>query len=275
MIINSRKLMPMDFAALAAGSSAHAAITIVGTPTRGFLGSNKSQVTTAHNGSTEVSFDASGTDKLVVAIGSESGFGGNSVTNMSLSFNGEAMTRAVFANDRSAAGDSGGLAIFYLDNPFQGASTFTFGFTATGGGANGGIASIYGLAGTVDGVGNTGKSSLTQASAGNVSTSITTSGADSWVFAAVQNSGTNNSAGTPSIVAPLTAGHSGFWGTQWGGLASGTQTVSTSGSSLTPTFSTNAGNNIQVAAVEFLAVPEPSSALLGGLGVLALLRRRR
>jgi hypothetical protein len=39
--------------------------------------------------------------------------------------------------------------------------------------------------------------------------------------------------------------------------------------------SSEGGQNIRAVAFNFTVVPEPSSALLGGLGLLALLRRRR
>jgi len=274
---------PLTFTALAAFAiainSAQATITIVNNE-RGFLGTNKAQVTTAHNGTTEVFFDATGADKLVVAIASEPGFNNQAMTNMTLSFNGVPMERAVLGNTRGiTTNDSGAVAIFYLDNPFQGAATFTFAATTTGGAPNGGLASIFALTGTAAGVGNTAASWATQTTAGAVSTSITTSAPDSWVLGAVQNSGTNNSAGTPTALSPLTPGHNGFWGSQWGSSASGYQAVAASGTTLTPTFNTNAGGNIQIIAVEFLAepqvIPEPSKAITFAFGLLGLALRRR
>ena len=37
----------------------------------------------------------------------------------------------------------------------------------------------------------------------------------------------------------------------------------------------NTANNVAVQSIEVVNIPEPSAALLGGLGLLALLRRRR
>ncbi len=245
---------------VAAGAQA-GAIEIVN-PVRGFLGSNKAQVTTTHNGSIQVEYDATGIDKLVVAIGTESGFNNRAVTGIGVSFNGVAMNLAVLGNTHgNPSFDSGGAAIFYLDSPFQGAATFSVSVTTTGGAPNGGLVSIVGLSDTMPGVGNTNATWHGQTSAGNVSTSLTTSADSSLVIAAVQNSGTNNSAGTPNVVAPLTLIHHGFWGSQWGSLASGYQYVPGSETTITPTFSTNAGGNIQVVAAEFLAAPSRTTLI--------------
>lgn len=254
---------------LAMHMPASAVISIVNSE-RGFLGTNKTQITTVHNGATQVSFDATGASKLVVAIGTESGFNSQAVTNMSLTFNGVSMERAVFGNDRLVTtNDSGGVAIFYLDNPFQGVGTFSFSASTTSGGLNGGLASIYALSGTAPGVGNIAQDSASLQSNGPVSTSITTSADNSWVFAAVQNSGNNNGAGTPTVAVTdpaFTLGHNGFWGSQWGSVASSYADVPDGGTLLTPTFNTNTANNIQIVAAEFLAIPEPSTSLLLSLG---------
>lgn len=259
--------------AFAIAVPAQATISIM-SQTQGFLGSDKSQVTTTHNGATVVNFDATGVDKLVVAIGTESGFNNQAVTSLNLAFNGVPMTLAAFDNTHQGGFDGGIGAIFYLDNPFQGPANFTVGATTTGGGLNGGLVSIFGLQGTLPGIGAAEATHHTQQSAGPVSTSLTTTGNDSLVIAMVQNSGTNNAAGTPSALAPLTQVHSGFWGNQWGSVASGFQEVAAAGTTVTPTFQTNAGGNIRVVGVEFLAIPEPSKAMLMGLGTLLLAARR-
>jgi hypothetical protein len=250
-------------------------ITIVGTPMEGFLGSTKSQVTTAHNGTTQVSYDATGVEKLVVTIGLESSFNNNKVNSVSVAFNSEPMMLAVQENTHDGTWDGGIAAIFYLDNPFQGAANFTVGATFTGGGANGGWVSIIGLSGTAPGIGNTGATWHTQTAAGPVDTSLTTTAPNSLVIAMVENSGRNNSAGLPTAVSPLSLIHNGNWGSQWGSGASGFEFVNDAGTTLTPTFNTNAGGNIHVVAVEFLAVPEPSSLVMLALGAGILIHRRR
>jgi hypothetical protein len=249
-------------------------ISIVGTPVEGFLGSNKTQVTTVHNGSEQVSYDATGADKLVVSIGLESGFNNNKVNSVSVSFNGAPMTLAVQENTHDGTWDGGIAAIFYLDNPFQGSATFSVGATFSAGSANGGWLTILGLAGTAPGVGNTGATWHAQTVAGSVSTSLTTSSADSLIFSGLENSGRNNGAGTPTLAAPFTLIHNGFWGSQWGSGASGYQLVADLGATVTPTFTTNAGGNIHVVAAEFTAVPEPSSLAMLLVGAVLLARRR-
>jgi len=149
------------------------------------------------------------------------------------------------------------------------------GATFSGGGANGGWVSILGLAGTLPGVGNTGATWHTQTAAGPVDTSLTTTAPNSLVIAMIENSGVNNGAGLPTVVSPLTLIHNGNWGSQWGSGASAYEFVEAIGSTVTPTFNTNAGGNIHVVAAEFTAVPEPSSLVILALGAGILMQRRR
>lgn len=269
----------MAFAALAAGSSAHAAITIA-SQVEGWLGNTKTQVTTTPSGTTQVSFDATGLDKLIVVYAAESGFNNNTVTNLTMSFNGVAMALGRFqqAFPNPIVNDNGAVAIFYLDNPFQGAANFTAGFAATAGGANGGHVSILGLTGTADGIGVVNGTSYTGGTA-PWSTTLTTTGSNSLVIAGFQNSGANNAGttlATPTAGSGFTLSNNGNWTSNWASAASAYQLVDTSGTTVTPAFEGGgSGTYRDVVAVEFLAIPEPSSALLGGLGVLALLRRRR
>jgi fibronectin-binding autotransporter adhesin len=228
-------------------------ITIVSN-VKGFLGADKTKVCTTHGGATEVSFDATGVSKLVVVIGTESGFNNQSATVTGVKFNNVALTEAVQENSRlNLSYDGGTCAIFYLDNPYQGAATFTVSTSMSSGTANGGLVSVIGLSGTGAGVGSTGKSWTTQTAAGNVATSITTANFNSMVIAGVENSGVNNGVSTaPTVVSPLTLMHNGAWGSAWAGLASGYQSVSACGTMLTPTFNTAAGGNIHVVAAEFM-----------------------
>jgi hypothetical protein len=241
---------------------------MVGSPVEGFLNSAKNGIATTHLGTTQISYDASGADKLVVAVGTEAGNNAQKVNSVSLSFNGIAMTLAALDNTmtpaagQSGAFDGGYAGIFYLDNPFQGPANFTFSASTTGGAPNGAHMTIIGLAGTKPGGGNTGASWATQAAAGNVSTSITTSANKSIVIAMVENSGRNNNSGTATLAAgsPMTLAHNGLWGTNWGTTASAYQFVPTSGTTITPTFNTAAGGNIHVVAAEFKASEIPPNA---------------
>ncbi len=238
-----------NFATAAPPTSAE--ITII-SQAEGFLGSDKTKVTTTDSGATLLNYNAAGVNKLVVAVGTESGFNNNTATVTGVKFNDIPLAQAAQENARTNTSyDGGTAAIFYLDNPFQGSATFTVSATTSGGGLNGGWVSIIGLAGTSPGVGLAAASWFTQATAGNVSTSLTTSAGKSLVVAMVENSGRQSGAGTPTAVAPLTLGNNGNWGSQWGSGASGYQFVAASGTTITPTFSTAAGGNIHVVAAEF------------------------
>lgn len=261
-------------------SSARAQITIVN-QVEGWMGATKSNITTTEGGATLLSYDATGVDKLVFAIGSESGFNNQKITITGATFNGDALTQAVQnnfappANVAPFSNDGGTAAIWYLDNPDQTTGTLTVSYTTTGGGPNGGLASIVGLSGTLPGVGNTGNSWTSQVSPGNVSTSLTTTADDSWVLALLENSGAQSGAGFPTALAPLTQIDNGEWGSQWGSYATGYQFVASSGTLANPTFLTNAGGSIHVVAAEFLAapvaaVPEPVSIAIWSLVGLGL-----
>ena len=245
-----------------AATPSNADITIIGSPVEAFLNSAKNGFATTHLGTTQISYDATGADKLVVAIGTEAGNNGQKVNSVSISFNGTPMTAAVLDNTMTpAAGqagayDGGYAGIFYLDNPVQGPASFTFSASMSSGSANGAHVTIIGLAGTKSGMGNTGASWATQAAAGNVSTNLTTSANKSMAIAMVSNSGRNNSAGTPVLASGslMTLAHNGQYGSSvWLGAASARQSVPASGTTVTPTFNTAAGGNIHVVAVEFKA----------------------
>jgi methionine-rich copper-binding protein CopC len=255
-----------NFATAAPPSSAE--IVIVGSPVEGFLNSAKNGFATTHLGTTQISYNAAGADKLVVAIGTEAGNNGQKVNSVSLSFNGIAMATAVLNNTmtpapgQTGAFDGGYAGIFILDNPFQGPASFTFSASTSSGAPNGAHVTIIGLAGTKPGVGNTGASWATQAAAGDVSTSITSSASKSMVIAMVENSGRNNGSGTAALASgsPMTLAHNGLWGSNWGTAASAYQIVPASGTTITPTFSTNAGGNIHVVAAEFKVSEIPPNA---------------
>ena len=232
-----------------------AVITIV-SHAIGYADSTKTKFATAHLGTTLLSYNATGVDKLVVAIGLEAGFNNKTSTISGVTFNGVALTQAVQDSTQpNTSYDGGSAAIYYLDNPYQGAATFTFTNTSAGGGINGALVSVIGLSGTAAGIGNTGKNAVYQAATGNVATSITTSAANSLVIAMVEDSGNNNNSITPSVVAPLTLSDNGTWApSRWGAFAAGTQSVATSGTTITPTFNSAAGNN-HVIAAEIIPLP--------------------
>ncbi len=236
--------------------TANGGITIV-SQAEGFVDSTKTKFATTHLGTTLLSYDATGADKLVIAIGTEAGFNGQSINVTGLTFDGVAFTQIV--EERTRSGDGGTAEIWYLDNPFQGSGTFTFTYASGGGGVNGGHVSIIGLSGTAAGAGGIGATAAAWTNVGPVTSRITTTANGSLVVALVENSGTPNAAGTPNVQAPLTLGNNGSWGSQWGGTASGYQFVPVVGTTITPTFTANtgAGYSIHTVAVEFKA-PVPT-----------------
>ncbi|MEZ7957308.1 MAG: PEP-CTERM sorting domain-containing protein [Rubritalea sp.] len=189
-------------------------------------------------------FDASGSDKLVLTFGGENQTSGYD----EISFGGVAMTRIVFA-------EPGGqdVSIWYLDNP--GTGNLVVDLKA----GNGIGLSVLALSNTADGF-------ATTANAAGVSTSINTTGLNSFVVAA----GERNNQSSLVAEGDLTQVYSGDAGSSSHGSAY--QQVATSGTTITPTFTSAEG----VVAVEFLSVvPEPSTTALIGLGGLALILRRR
>lgn len=189
-------------------------------------------------------FDAAGADKLVVTLGTEHGFNNGDGYVFDVRYSGQIMTEVI---QEDAAGENGTAAIFYLDHPGP-IGNGTIEVSASN--PNGGIGAAYALSGTAQGYG------ASNSNTGNTvnSVSLTTSGENSLLIAALENSGTPNTAGTPTANAPISQVASGFWGSQWGSHASGYLQVSTP-SMVTPTFSTNTGvdYSINVVAAEFLA----------------------
>lgn len=193
-------------------------------------------------------FDAGDADKLVVVVSTEHGFNNGNGFVFEVQYNGQALTEAI---QEDAAAGRGTAAIFYLDNPGPIGSGS---IEVNAANPNGGIGAAYALSGTSPGVGVT-----TSATGETVnSVSLTTAGDNSLVIAVIENSGNSNAAGTPTANAPLVPVSSGFWGSQWGGHASGYQQVATP-TTITPTFATNTGSgySINLAAAEFLAAPAP------------------
>ena len=190
-------------------------------------------------------FDAIDTDKLVVAIGTEHAFNNGEGHVLEVRYAGQIMNEVI---QEDAGPANGAVAIFYLDQPGP-IGNGTIEVSASN--PNGGIGVAYALSGTADGYG------ASHSATGNTanSVSLTTAGENSLLIAALENSGTPNGSGTPSANAPLTPFASGFWGSQWGGFASGAMEVSTP-SQVTATFSTVGGGNysINVVAAEFLAL---------------------
>lgn len=171
------------------------------------------------------SFDASGSDKLVVVVSSEHAFGITSAFSIDgAEYNGRAMIEAVQENTLPGA-----TALYYLDNPGPAGEIRVF-----MGMKNGGLVTIYAVSGTATGVDATGQS--TTASVG-----ITTTSANSLVIAGILDGGqasNGNGADAPTADVPLTEVHSAVWGINlWGGHGSGYQLVASPGP-VAPSFTT-------------------------------------
>ena len=183
------------------------------------------------------SYDASGSDKLVVVVGTEHAFGtsfGMSVN--SLEYNGVAMIEAVQENTLP-----GTAAVFYLDNPGPAGE-----IRIIQGNQNGGRATIYALSNVAPGVDGVGQS-VTSA------VDVATTGANGLVIAGIFDGGqfsNGNGAGAPTALTPLTQTHSGTWGNAWGGFCSGHQVAASPGVT-TSTFATSGLLRLRAVAVSF------------------------
>jgi hypothetical protein len=191
-------------------------------------------------------FDAAGADKLVVVVSTEHGYNNGEGYVNEIRYNGIPLTEVVQEDAGTARGTA---AMFYLDNPGAiGSGTIE----VSAANPNGGIGAAYALSGTAAGFGATNSSTGSSVT----SVSLTTSGDNVLVIAAIDNAGNSNGAGTPTVLPPLIPVSSGVWGSQWGCHASGFQKVATP-STITPTFSTNTGTgySINIIAAEFFAEP--------------------
>jgi hypothetical protein len=246
-------LLPLAIIGLTLGTVSHssAAISLLA----GGSGSYATGATAVANPRTVLtSFNASTASKIVLTLSDEDGSGDTVPTGFS--FGGVAMTLAVSHNNSIQQ-----TKIYYLDasNPLVGGTFGTGDLVVNGTGTNDyGVSWLF-LSGTADGVGPT-NISTTQ------SVSLTTVVNGSWVIASTAN---NNASGTPQ--SPLTALLNGDVGSAGGG--SGYAEIATAGAG-TYSFTDGTGRPVTVAAA-FAPIPEPSAALLGALGLLALLRRRR
>jgi len=218
-----------------------------------FMDGGKDTLTDAEIGG----LDVTSGDKLVVTIGLE---GDDSGPDSTVTYNGQNMTLAVENTPTSWAGWVG---MYYLDDiSTVGAGTLDF----TNGGYSAGVSFMV-LSGTAAGVGNVNSADATTLNL-NVS-------ANSFMVAAFGDTADAD----VTVDSPLQTlldidtenvdinDGSASYGT-------GYQSISSAGTA-TPSFTSSTSRPNMVAA-EFTAVPEPSTILLlGALGSLVFLRRRR
>jgi len=228
--------------ALALATPANAAII--------FDGFMSWQPTSAFNLAT---FDASGSDKLVVVATGEHNFPGNYTGNIaSITYDGIALTKAVEVNPADpATGGHGQTAtdIWYLDNP---GAVYTSGALAASisGNGNNYVYTAIGLSGTRPGVG------ATATAPGAASVNLTTTSADSMVISSIGMGGQGNTASplpgvtanSPTEAVTITGLEA---GSNWAGHAVARTVVNSPG---LQTFSFNtAKTDVATIAAEFRA----------------------
>jgi hypothetical protein len=163
------------------------------------------------------------------------------------------------------------VGIYYLNSPLLTSQTVSVTINLAA------IGNINGMGFTIFALNNSENLGIVPTAAVTNSTSetplsidINVPDAGSFVVAGYNNT---NTSGTTSVNSPLTPLHAGDFGNLVAALgydedvAAGNQTYGFTTGAATPTATS--------AAVAFNTIPEPSAALLGGFGLLALLRRRR
>lgn len=211
-------------------------------------------------------FDASGSDKLVVVITGEHGFNNAAGNVNGATYDGESLIRAVDRNAVEATVDTVYNEIWYLDNPalYHSAGEIVCDVV------NRGNVTVFGLSGTAAGVGNTAIGDYN-----SKSVALTTS-AGSIVIASLGMGGDGNTADVQNVTpdSPLTFVSAQENGALWDGHVVAYADGVSAG---TATYSFSGGNNTGTHAIgaEFQVIPEPASlALLTLVGVGFIVRRR-
>ncbi len=199
-------------------------------------------------------FNASGSDKLVVIVSGEHNFPGNySGDVVNVTYNGQALSKVVDVSPNEFGHGQTAADIWFLDNPGNYAGSGTIDVTFNG---NNWVVTAIGLSGTAAGFGAT--ANVT----GTSSVNLTTVGENSVVIASVGMGGMGNTATPlPGITgnAPLTTVDALEIGSNWAGHAVGRATIA-SPSSSTFSFNTTRTDVVTIAA-EFLAAPVGSASL--------------
>jgi len=193
-------------------------------------------------------YNANGSDKLVVAVVGEHQNPDNISGDVTkITYNGQALTKAVDIAPNLATHGQTTADIWYLDNPgsYSGTGTIVVSFNGTSW-----CATAIGLSGTAPGAGTTAKT------AGTASVDLTTSGDNSMVIAALGGGGKGNTASpAPPALSPMTPINGIVYPTNYAALSTGYRAMA-SPSAQTFSFNTTKTDVVTIAA-EFIAAPLP------------------
>jgi len=211
-------------------------ITVDGTA---FVSANASAVS--------LTFDASGSDKLVVVVTGEHGFNNAQGNCSGITYDGVPLVRAVDRNPLAAETDTTYNDIWYLDNPATSTGLVQAAVTTRGN------MTVFGLSGTAPGVGATVIGAPYSRSA-----DLTTTANNSLVIASFGMGGAGNTADPANVDAdsPLTEVSATKNGSNWDSHVTGYAHVPTAGPG-TYSFTGGNSNGAHVIAAEFLIETTP------------------
>ncbi len=193
-------------------------------------------------------YDASGSNKLVVAVAGEHNFPNNITGDVtSITYNSQALVKAVDIAPNLATHGQTTADIWYLDNPgsYVGPGTIVVSFNGTSW-----CATAMGLSGTAPGVGTTKSASAT------ASVALTTVGDNSMVITALGGGGLGNTASpAPPAVSPMTPINGIVFPSNYTALSTGYRSI-VSPSAQTFSFTTTKTDVVAIAA-EFIAAQLP------------------
>jgi hypothetical protein len=194
-------------------------------------------------------YDASGSDKLVVAVTGEHHFNNANGKVNSITYDGVALTLAVFRAPVESGTDTTANEIWYLDNPSTSTGTITVSYNG-----NNWVATALGLSNTAAGVGATAISDPN-----SKSVDLTALGSNSFVLAVHGMGGNGNTANVTVVDADAPAIELSALeiGNNWAGHVTSTTNGVGSGAA-TYSFTGGSDTGVNTIAAEFQAIPDPA-----------------